>query len=142
MSLILTEMDAGSWVIFELPGFTTAASGTPQESLDALRKATDTSYFKGKMRSGSSWSPTATVLVAPLAAALVVEPSSRSAGKKRPCCTKSPRRTPGAFFFVPRSAKSGARDHFNAIAHDDHALHGNRECAGESAAARLVVVDT
>ena len=46
MSLILTEMDAGSWVIFELPGFTTAASGTPQGSLDALRQATDTSYFK------------------------------------------------------------------------------------------------
>jgi cell migration-inducing and hyaluronan-binding protein len=46
MSLILTEMDAGSWVIFELPGFTTAASGTEQSSLDALRKAADTSYFK------------------------------------------------------------------------------------------------
>jgi len=48
MSLILTEMDAGSWVVFELPGFTTAASGTEQSSLDALRTATDTSYFKGK----------------------------------------------------------------------------------------------
>jgi cell migration-inducing and hyaluronan-binding protein len=48
MSLILTEMDAGSWVIFELPGFTTAASGTEQRSLDALRTATDTSYFKDK----------------------------------------------------------------------------------------------
>ena len=48
MSLILTEMDAGSWVIFELPGFTTAASGTEQSSLDALRKASDTSYFKDK----------------------------------------------------------------------------------------------
>lgn len=48
MSLILTEMDAGSWVIFELPGFTTAASGTEQSSLDALRTATDTSYFKDK----------------------------------------------------------------------------------------------
>ena len=48
MSLILTEMDAGSWVIFELPGFTTAASGTQQSSLDALRKASDTSYFKDK----------------------------------------------------------------------------------------------
>ena len=41
-------MDAGSWVIFELPGFTTAASGTEQSSLDALRKASDTSYFKDK----------------------------------------------------------------------------------------------
>ena len=48
MSLILTEMDSGSWVIFELPGFTTAASGTEQGSLDALRKASDTSYYKGK----------------------------------------------------------------------------------------------
>src|SRR6185503_16556369 len=46
--LTLTELDRGSWVIFELPGFSTAASGTPQDSLDALRKASDTSYFKGK----------------------------------------------------------------------------------------------
>ena len=48
MSLILTEMDAGSWVILELPGFTTAASGTEQNSLDALRQASATSYYKGK----------------------------------------------------------------------------------------------
>jgi cell migration-inducing and hyaluronan-binding protein len=48
VSLTLTEMDAGSWVIFELPGFTTAASGAPQDSLDALRKASATSYYKGK----------------------------------------------------------------------------------------------
>jgi cell migration-inducing and hyaluronan-binding protein len=48
VNLTLTEMDAGSWVIFELPGFTTAASGTQQSSLDALRKASDTSYFKDK----------------------------------------------------------------------------------------------
>jgi cell migration-inducing and hyaluronan-binding protein len=48
VSLTLTEMDAGSWVIFELPGFTTAASGTEQSSLDALRKASDTSFFKDK----------------------------------------------------------------------------------------------
>jgi cell migration-inducing and hyaluronan-binding protein len=47
MSLILTEMDAGSWVVFELPGFTTAASGAEQSSLDGLRKASETSYFKG-----------------------------------------------------------------------------------------------
>ena len=46
VSLTLTELDPGSWVIFELPGFTTAASGTPQNSLDALRQATDTSYYK------------------------------------------------------------------------------------------------
>ena len=48
VALALTELDRGSWVIFELPGFTTAASGTPQDSLDALRKASDTSYFKDK----------------------------------------------------------------------------------------------
>jgi cell migration-inducing and hyaluronan-binding protein len=46
LPITLSEMDAGSWVIFELPGFTTAASGTEQSSLDALRKASDTSYFK------------------------------------------------------------------------------------------------
>ena len=48
LSLILTEMDKGSWVILELPGFTTAASGTEQTSLEALRKASDTSYYKDK----------------------------------------------------------------------------------------------
>jgi cell migration-inducing and hyaluronan-binding protein len=47
LPLALTEMDSGSWVIFELPGFTTAASGTPQDSLEALRKASTTSYYKG-----------------------------------------------------------------------------------------------
>ena len=50
--LTLNELDRGSWVIFELPGFTTAASGAPQDSLDALRKATATSYYKGN---GSLW---------------------------------------------------------------------------------------
>jgi len=48
VSLTLTELDAGSWVIFELPGFTTAASGTPQDSLDALRNASATSYYRGE----------------------------------------------------------------------------------------------
>jgi cell migration-inducing and hyaluronan-binding protein len=48
LALTLTEMESGSWVIFELPGFTTAASGTEQSSLDALRKASNTSYFKDK----------------------------------------------------------------------------------------------
>jgi cell migration-inducing and hyaluronan-binding protein len=46
MNLTLREMDAGSSVILEIPGFTTAASGTQQNSLDALRVATNTSYFK------------------------------------------------------------------------------------------------
>jgi G8 domain len=48
VSLSLTELDKGSWVIFQLPGFTTAASGTQQNSLDALRLSSDTSYFKDK----------------------------------------------------------------------------------------------
>jgi cell migration-inducing and hyaluronan-binding protein len=47
MALTLTEMDAGSWVVFELPGFTNAASGTQQSSLEALRTANATSYYKG-----------------------------------------------------------------------------------------------
>jgi cell migration-inducing and hyaluronan-binding protein len=47
MSINLTEMDAGSWVIFELPGFASVASGTEQSSLDALRAASVTSYYKG-----------------------------------------------------------------------------------------------
>jgi hypothetical protein len=48
VALRLTELDKDSWVIFELPGFATAASGTPQDSLDALRKASATSYYKDK----------------------------------------------------------------------------------------------
>ena len=48
VNLTLNELDRGSWVIFQLPGFTTAASGTPQDSLDALRKATATSFYKGQ----------------------------------------------------------------------------------------------
>jgi cell migration-inducing and hyaluronan-binding protein len=52
LSLNVKELDSGSWVIFQLPGFTTAASGTPQDSLDALRNARATSYYKGD---GSLW---------------------------------------------------------------------------------------
>jgi cell migration-inducing and hyaluronan-binding protein len=48
VSINLSELDNGSWVIFELPGFTTAATGTAQNSLDALRSATSTSYYKGE----------------------------------------------------------------------------------------------
>jgi cell migration-inducing and hyaluronan-binding protein len=48
VNLSVTELDRGSWVIFQLPGFTTAASGAPQDSLDALRQASATSYFKDK----------------------------------------------------------------------------------------------
>jgi cell migration-inducing and hyaluronan-binding protein len=46
--LSIREMDKGSWVMFELPGFTTAAAGKQQDSMDALRKATETSYFRDK----------------------------------------------------------------------------------------------
>src|SRR5687767_11141647 len=46
VSLSVSEMNQGSWVIFELPGFTRAASGTAQSSLEALRSASETSYFR------------------------------------------------------------------------------------------------
>ena len=46
LSLTLSEMDNGSWAIFELPGFTTAVGGAQQSSLAALRAAEKTSYYK------------------------------------------------------------------------------------------------
>jgi cell migration-inducing and hyaluronan-binding protein len=46
LNINLRELESGSWVILELPGFTTAASGTQRSSLAALRSASDTSYFK------------------------------------------------------------------------------------------------
>jgi cell migration-inducing and hyaluronan-binding protein len=52
VNINVKELDAGSWVMFELPGFTKASSGAAQDSLDALRKATATSYYKGN---GSLW---------------------------------------------------------------------------------------
>ena len=48
LNLNLTELDQGSWVILELPGYTSSASGTAQGSLDALRNASATSYYKDK----------------------------------------------------------------------------------------------
>jgi cell migration-inducing and hyaluronan-binding protein len=48
VELRLSELDKGSWMIFELPGFTKAAAGAPQASLAALRQASETSYYKGK----------------------------------------------------------------------------------------------
>ena len=47
VSLSLSEMAKDSWVVFELPGFANATSGKQQDSIDALRNATETSYFKG-----------------------------------------------------------------------------------------------
>jgi hypothetical protein len=46
VTLSLAEMDKGSWVIFELPGFANAASGTEQRSLNALRQAKETAWFR------------------------------------------------------------------------------------------------
>jgi len=45
VTLSLAEMDEGSWVLFELPGFANSASGTEQGSMDALRQANETSWF-------------------------------------------------------------------------------------------------
>jgi cell migration-inducing and hyaluronan-binding protein len=52
VNLMVKELDAGSWVMFELPGFTTANAGTAVDSLDALRKAGETAYYKGN---GGLW---------------------------------------------------------------------------------------
>jgi cell migration-inducing and hyaluronan-binding protein len=52
VNISVSELDSGSWVIFELPGFATANAGTPQNSLDALRNASSTSYYSGN---GSLW---------------------------------------------------------------------------------------
>ena len=52
VNLSISQLDVGNWVMFELPGFTTAAAGTEQKSLDALRNARETSYFKSD---GSLW---------------------------------------------------------------------------------------
>jgi cell migration-inducing and hyaluronan-binding protein len=52
MTVNVSELDAGSWVILDLAGFSTASSGTAQSSLDALRKASATSYYKDN---GSLW---------------------------------------------------------------------------------------
>jgi cell migration-inducing and hyaluronan-binding protein len=52
VSINVSELDSGSWVIFELPGFTTASAGTQQSSLDALRNASATSYYSGE---GALW---------------------------------------------------------------------------------------
>jgi cell migration-inducing and hyaluronan-binding protein len=47
VSINLSELDSGSWVTFELPGFATANSGTKVDSLAALRSASATSYYNG-----------------------------------------------------------------------------------------------
>jgi len=52
LNISLREMDNGSWVIVELPGYTTAATGAAQTSMDALRSASSTSYYRGE---GTLW---------------------------------------------------------------------------------------
>jgi cell migration-inducing and hyaluronan-binding protein len=52
LNISLREMDAGSWVIFELPGYSKAATGTAETSMDALRSAGSTSYYRGE---GELW---------------------------------------------------------------------------------------
>ena len=63
VTLSLSEMDTGSWVMFELPGFANAASGTKQSSMEALRQAKKTAWFNDG----------ATVWVTLVAAAPVME---------------------------------------------------------------------
>ena len=52
LSLTLREMDDGSSVIFELPGFGATAGGAQQPSLAALREAGETSWFSDN---GTLW---------------------------------------------------------------------------------------
>jgi cell migration-inducing and hyaluronan-binding protein len=46
VNIRVRELEAGSWVMFKLPGFANAAAGTEENSLDALRNASKTSWFK------------------------------------------------------------------------------------------------
>jgi cell migration-inducing and hyaluronan-binding protein len=46
LHLGIREMDQGSWVIFELPGYSHAVSGLQQDSMEGLRKANLTSWFR------------------------------------------------------------------------------------------------
>jgi cell migration-inducing and hyaluronan-binding protein len=52
LSLSLREMDDGSWVIFELPGFGSTAGGAELTSLAELRDAAETSFYRGD---GTLW---------------------------------------------------------------------------------------
>ena len=48
LHLGVRELDQGAWVIFELPGYDHAVNGIQQDSMEALRKASLTSWFKDK----------------------------------------------------------------------------------------------
>jgi cell migration-inducing and hyaluronan-binding protein len=45
LSLSVSEMDKDSWLLFELPGFA-SAEAAEQSSMDALRQASETAYYK------------------------------------------------------------------------------------------------
>ncbi|MEO8314379.1 MAG: hypothetical protein ABI645_06240, partial [Pseudomonadota bacterium] len=46
VNIRVRELEAGSWVMFKMPGFAKAAAGAEENSLDALRNASKTSWFK------------------------------------------------------------------------------------------------
>src|SRR5690606_2224787 len=46
LALSLREMDQGSFVTFELPGFSATAGGAQQTSLAALQNANRTGYYQ------------------------------------------------------------------------------------------------
>jgi cell migration-inducing and hyaluronan-binding protein len=71
LSLSLTEMDDGSSVILELPGFTTATGGMEKSSLAELREAGETSWFS---EDGKLWAK----LVVDNAAGLTVSPGTNA----------------------------------------------------------------
>jgi hypothetical protein len=48
LALSVSEMNKDSWLLFELPGYSSADSGTEQGSMDALRNASETSYYRDK----------------------------------------------------------------------------------------------
>ncbi len=88
LPISVSQLDSGSWVIFELPGFTTAASGTEQNSpWMHYARPVPPRTTRARMNSGSRWSrpdllPAA--VVAALVEVVAVEAASRSAGKLNP----------------------------------------------------------
>jgi hypothetical protein len=46
VNIRVRELEAGNWVMFRLPGFTSAAGGSRTDSLEDLRKAGETAWFK------------------------------------------------------------------------------------------------
>ncbi|OYX07943.1 MAG: hypothetical protein B7Z08_11530, partial [Sphingomonadales bacterium 32-68-7] len=71
LSLSLTEMDDGSWIILELPGYAAATGAAQAPSLAALREARRTSYYS---ENGTMWAK----LVVDNAAGLTMSPGSNA----------------------------------------------------------------